>query len=322
MLKRVVIDRFQSIKHADLSLGSFTVIVGPSSSGKSATLRSIRALVRNTNTPEFVSRGSTTFSVRGVFEDITVALERGKSKAVYILVNGKERRYDKCGVSVPSDVQDVLRMPDVGGVDLNLTTQFDTPFLLNETGTVAANVLGQLTHASTLYDASGNALKMRTRHATAGKAKAAEVIKVTEQLQQYNVLDEQAQLLNQATKLLEHIKESEAKLAELTNLIDTLTRLKEQYLEVKSVDRQQTEATMLRIQEELVHVQAKCAKLSELEKTVNGLSNLANKLKEINKMKASYQAQIEAAEEKQRALLATMKVCPTCGQKIQEGMCV
>ena len=45
-LETLEISNFQSVEKADIQLGGFTVIVGPSNSGKSALLRALRAVVR------------------------------------------------------------------------------------------------------------------------------------------------------------------------------------------------------------------------------------------------------------------------------------
>jgi exonuclease SbcC len=69
---------FQSLKDVRLQLGKLTVIVGPSSSGKSALVRALRVLVQNGRGSGYVRHGSSSAAVGVQREDgVAVSIQRG-----------------------------------------------------------------------------------------------------------------------------------------------------------------------------------------------------------------------------------------------------
>ena len=164
LLERLSVTNFQSIANADIELGSFTVIVGPSNSGKSALLRALRAVVRNLNSPSAVRAGKKLLTSEVYFNGHTVSIERGKSSSTYRieLPNGKEEVYTKAGRDVPEDVQNLLGLPKPEDTpDLVFSSQIEPPFLLAVTGSTAAKVLGDLTNVSKLHAAAREANRRR-----------------------------------------------------------------------------------------------------------------------------------------------------------------
>jgi energy-coupling factor transporter ATP-binding protein EcfA2 len=151
VLQRVRITNFQSIAEADLALGRFTVLVGPSSTGKSAVLRALRLVFRNASGTGYVRVGTKSTTVEVFQHDPmwSVSVERGSGKSVYTLGGGVPAEFVKCGTSVPDPV---AREVDVG--DESLSTQHDPPFLLSATGSEIARLFGELTGADVLQRAA------------------------------------------------------------------------------------------------------------------------------------------------------------------------
>jgi len=176
-LQRLVVEDFQSIEKADIELGGLTVIVGPSSSGKSAFIRAARALFRNINSPSVVRHGAGTTRVTAHFDDGTVSLERGKGASTYRLTkkDGGEDAYPKSGVAVPDDIAKFLCAPIIEAQDLLFTTQFDRPFLLAESGSTTARVIGDLTNANLLHEATREANRRRLERSGKLKVRKADV---------------------------------------------------------------------------------------------------------------------------------------------------
>jgi exonuclease SbcC len=167
VLTRLRARDFQSIRKADLELGKFTVVIGPTNSGKSALLRAIHLLAHNADSPSpFVAYGAKTTEVSietGDGPPIGVELVRGKAKAEYRLTfDGQDvQSYPKAGKDVPADVAAVLRFTEVEGEDLNFAFQFDRPFLLSVPTTTAAKVLGDLTNVNRIFGAVREAARRR-----------------------------------------------------------------------------------------------------------------------------------------------------------------
>ena len=150
MLESIEIQDFQSIASAQLRLGRFTVLVGPSSTGKSAVLRAIRLLARNGSGTSYVRVGCTKTKVTAHFSDAAVSITRGTKVNEYeVLADGEPKTWAKCGTSTPDAVASVINIGDE-----SLSTQHDPPYLLASTAGEVAVLLGELTGADIAQDAS------------------------------------------------------------------------------------------------------------------------------------------------------------------------
>ena len=123
MIENISVQDFQSIEFGKVDLGKFTVFTGPSSSGKSAFLRALHGLTRNSFNPSQVRLGQSVTTVSDV-DGRKVEAVRGKSKSTYKL---DDEEYTKAGRAVPEDVEAVLSMPLVADLESSFATQFDKP---------------------------------------------------------------------------------------------------------------------------------------------------------------------------------------------------
>lgn len=148
-LSKITIDNYQSIAHAELTLGELTVLVGPGRSGKSAVIRALCSLLLNENGDGFIRHGAKEASVQLDFDDgttISWKKERGKS-ATYEL-NGKT--FTKTGTQVPEEIAAYLGIGEIDveqGFSLTpqLKDQFASVFILSESGSKQARILGKIT---------------------------------------------------------------------------------------------------------------------------------------------------------------------------------
>lgn len=154
MLRSVTLTDFQSHQHTHLSLGLFTVIVGSSSSGKSAVIRGIKLAAQNARGVSYVRQGAKKTRVSLEFaNDTVVSVTRGKSVSEYELaLPGADAPtlFTKCSTSTPEALVEAMAF---GDPLLWLAGQFDRPFLLDETGSAVATVLGRLTNVTMIYAA-------------------------------------------------------------------------------------------------------------------------------------------------------------------------
>jgi exonuclease SbcC len=173
-IDRLAVRNFQSVESADLALGGFTVIVGPSNSGKSAVLRALKAVVRNVSSPAAVRVGKTAFTAQVTFGATDVSIERGKAQSTYrvSLPDETEEVFTKAGRTVPEEVQKIMGLPLPDGPDITFSTQIDPPFLLAETGTTTAKILGDLTNVSRLHAAAREANRRRLEASKLQKVRA------------------------------------------------------------------------------------------------------------------------------------------------------
>jgi DNA repair exonuclease SbcCD ATPase subunit len=172
VLNRIEVRNFQSLHSADIPLGRFTVITGPTGSGKSALFRAMMTLARNARgTANIISHGQTSCSVttgdsRWIARLTRSSARNGKNEyRVARLVptpvkNGEgwtAVTYTKLNGQVPPQVEDLLKLSE-----LNFARQIpQVPYLLSLPGTEIARRLGDLTNVSLVLGAAAEAGRLR-----------------------------------------------------------------------------------------------------------------------------------------------------------------
>ena len=159
MLRSITLVNFQSHQQTHLELGPFTVVVGSSSSGKSAIVRALRLVAENARGVTYVRQGAKQARVslelvRAEGEQPTVvSVVRGKGVSEYELAMpgaAEPTLFTKCGTTVPAALANVMGF---GDSQLWLAGQFDRPYLLDETGSAVAAVFGKLTNVTMIFAA-------------------------------------------------------------------------------------------------------------------------------------------------------------------------
>lgn len=199
MLSELKVKSFQSLRDVTVPLAKYTVIVGPSSSGKSALTRALRTLCLGGRGTGFVSHGAKT-------SEVEVGWGEGENFTLISTARGKENRYDvsvvedavevanetftKLGGAVPEPVQQLLRV-----TELNFAGQFDKPFLLDAGGADVARTLGELTDVTRIFTAAREANRRRAGVSSTLNVRREDLAKTVLDVQQY--LDLPARLTRQ-----------------------------------------------------------------------------------------------------------------------------
>lgn len=145
MAIKVRIENFQSIENIEFEIDKYTVLTGPSNSGKSAICRAIEGALFNRSGDGFVRNGEKFAKVTIQTDNCEVVWTKGSGKNHYT-VNGE--LFDKVGTDVPKHIL------DMGFTDIELsrsklrpqmgTDQFDILFLIREQGSVISEVFSVL----------------------------------------------------------------------------------------------------------------------------------------------------------------------------------
>ena len=305
-VRRVSVRDFQSIKEVSVDFGDFTVLVGPSSSGKSAFLRAVRACLRNTFVPSNVRQGATRSVIGVEFSDApSVEIMRGKSLSSYLIGSGAEA-FTKSGRTVPAEVAAAIRLPLISGVDANFAFQFDKPFLLSEPGSQAAQVVGSLTNVSLLHTAVREANRRRQEAAGLLKTRQADIARYRVNLQQFAALKARRGALEKAEALLAEAREAEARVAALRRIAFAVV---------------QAQADLdSRVAEEPPDVLGALVGVESLNRQLAGVTALtgkartiARRLQELVEQAKSARAEARRLETERTQLLQDLGTCPTCG---------
>lgn len=209
-LTHLSIRDYQSLASVDLALDPFTVIVGPSSSGKSALTRAIRTLCSYGRGSSFVS----TWAKRSVIEaDIAdrdgmpvgrVSLTRGPKTEDnrYVILppeqqpNAPESVFSKMGGAVPEEVTAFLGiLPDS---PLTFAGQFDRPYLLADSPAEVARTFAALTNVHTVFAAAREANRTRLERAQRQRIKAEDLEQITARKDEFRTLGTRLKAQNTA----------------------------------------------------------------------------------------------------------------------------
>lgn len=155
-LKTTKIKDFQSLGSVEIEHGDLTVLWGSSDLGKSACIRAIRALHRNTSSSDNIRHGKTKLKIEQIFDDgSSVSFEKSKTTNSYN-IDGKV--LSKVGRDIPEDVSEVLKtykliLDKDQSLDLNFSTQFEGPFLLTDSVSIITKTISSLSGIHYIYSA-------------------------------------------------------------------------------------------------------------------------------------------------------------------------
>lgn len=309
---RVSIADFQSIASAEVDLGvregggGITTIVGPSSTGKSAFLRALRMLVRNTSSAP-VRSGAKKTVVSAEFDGHNVEVQRGKALSTYVL-DGET--FAKAGVSVPGAVTKALGLRE-DAPDPHFAFQFDSPYLLAVPGSSVSAALGALTHANVLRAAvrEGARLAQHAKHEKDIRTKDA--LALAEQIKErFAGLPAREQALVNARKRVSEAVEAQVR-------VDTLGTILEA-LEAASTGLETVSAARRRYADVFPAVEAAAEaveRAAAIEEVVS-LWDRATAMRTAQEaMAAAFAQDAEAADGEYHTVLVEAGMCPTCGAK-------
>lgn len=310
-LERVVIQNFQSIKKLDLELGKLTVLVGPSSSGKSAFLRAIKALASNVRGSSTITTGAKSLSISAHTEDKIITFQKTASTGKYLLTDkstGVEDKFTTLNQKVPDQITEALNIQPVTvkEVSINFAGQFDKPYLLGESAAHVAKVLGDLTNVSTIFEAVRAANKKKLATNSLLKTRQMDLEDLLQQAQQFTDLAARRKSLEAAERALEEAEALEARQRRLAQVVASM--------EVsEGVIQSFTALPEVPSLEELLTLHSRYTRYKEF------LKSWAKAYKEINVAELALsqaRAEEKLAVEELEDYLHELGICPTCNQPV------
>lgn len=305
MITKIEVVNFQSLKRAQLDLGSFTVIVGPSSSGKSALIRAFRALASNVRGTSQITRGQKQMAITARTDTHVITLERSERSGTYRIHSADgEQAFTKLGGEVPQAVTDALRL-DPGPGSVNFAAQFDKPFLLDESGSVVARGLAELTRVDIIFDAVREANKIRNNATSTLRTRRSDLDAVKTRMADFQGLPD-------ALKAFEHVERADDHRQELQNRIG---RLEASLRALRITERALEKAKPRPLPDtgEFTELTARVIELTAL--IARHESAEIQSRKEAARARFAEDQMADIERQRQRSLKQA-GVCPTCGQQI------
>lgn len=213
MIESLHVQHFQSLDNITLELAPFTVIVGPSSSGKSALTRALHTLIANRRGHAFIAHGERTATITAKTSQGTVTLTRGKSTDAnsYVIIPADpshplapQTTYSKLGGEVPPEVSQFLGINPRDPIAF--ASQFDKPYLLDDSPAEIARTLGALTNATVLLEGARRANARRLDKRRTLTTRQADLQSITERVPAFRALAAQRDALAEAEEAIERAR--------------------------------------------------------------------------------------------------------------------
>jgi hypothetical protein len=229
----VEIWNFQSIEHDVVVIDGFTAIVGQSNIGKSAIVRAVKAALTGAPADTFVRHGKLCLRlVRGTktckcackvhirTEGLDLLWEKGDAVNRYTF-NGKE--YTAVNRGMPDFLKDQFDYVKLGRDDsvlLQVSDQFRPLFLVDQPGSVVADVLSDVARLDHINVAIGMAEKDRRAASATRKVREKDVTDLTLKLSTFDGLDTFAGQVQWAEQSYEKLQKLLAHLDEVQRFAD------------------------------------------------------------------------------------------------------
>lgn len=219
MITAVRIEGFQSHTASQLNFGpGLNVITGPSGGGKTAILRAIKWVAFNEPQGEAYVNVKVGEAAVALYLDngAVITKRRKKGKTSYLLQMNEDDEgslFEKS--EVPEEIRQVLQIEKQTFGDfetaLNFSFQLDPPFLLSETASAGAKILGKLAGTESvdlaIKDISKDTYSSRQERSNADK----DIERLSGSMLSYAHIDDAKEALDVAELLLQGIEEGDKK---------------------------------------------------------------------------------------------------------------
>ena len=238
-ISKIVLEDFQAFEYGEFNLSpNLNVLVGVSNVGKSSVARALSLVLFNQWEKSWCKFGAKYCKVTIETDTgIIVLREKGDKVNRYTLImpNQQPQVFESFGTTVPEQVQQVLRIQEVqidttDKLNLNLAGQMDALFLLSQTGSYRAKVLGKLSGA-TYLDHAIRELNKDKRQVTAEKnLKDLEIVELQTQIDKLAGIEQYSTNIAELEMLLSLLAIAEQRVERIRSLFERVKVLKAAWL--------------------------------------------------------------------------------------------
>lgn len=311
MIQSIKVANFQSLQNVEVEFGNLTVIVGASSSGKSAITRAMQAVTSNSLDSANITRSTKKAAVSLNTGDAVVTIERetgGTSVYKLAKAGSKEQVFTKLNRSVPTEVTEALGiLPSTQEVaSINFAGQFDTPYLLKEGASSVARVLGELTNVSKIFEAVREASRRGKNASSIVNLRKKDQAKLLDQITGYADVAGQVKKISRSEDLLLEANRLQVKIDLLTDLLDRATMASKALSGVKQIGTLPDLADVVNAQ----------TKLNSFKDVLRVLANDKQVMSAQLSIIEEADSAILLAEAELHDTLVKAGTCPTCSQVV------
>jgi len=301
---------FQSLADVEIELGDFTAIVGPSSSGKSALVRSIKAVCSNLRGTGFVTHGMPGMSISiRTADGQTVSLEKGVGVNGYrVSRDGQQDQvWTKLAGAVPDEISAALGVPAVAAGSTWFAGQFDGPYLLADSGSQIAQVLGGLSGVGVLRNAAREGARRSLEQASAARSAAQSVDRIRTQAQEYADLPQRRERVSAAAREL-------AEVAALQEQVDQAVAAVGRIVQARQALAELPPEVPERVRQQAGQVGEAVRRVQEMSQVVARIRSAEADSRAAQQSAEQAGQQIRRAQGQYQTVLQEAGVCPVCKQ--------
>ena len=325
-IRQLRLENFQSHKETVMNFHpNFNTIVGTGNSGKSAIVRALSFILFGQWEGSWIRNGAASCTIALVMDNgVEVIREKGAKVNKYILKvpGAPDQTYENFGTHVPEEIEKVIhifkaQIGDKEELNLNLSSQLDNLFLLSNTGSYRAKVMGKLSKAHYI-DYALRELNKDKKRLSGEKTLLEETIESLEkEVELYKGVDEQKNLLDFVRERLDRLADMEHKLDKLRDLSRRVSSWKVSYTrELAAAENLKTVVV-----QDTDNLTTQYDRLKRLR----SLNDSVKKFKQVYESSLLLSGDLERNQklvaEKYGNLLKTNQKCPTCFSSLDEDTC-
>jgi len=316
-INSIRLKNFQGYKDTKITFSpNFNAIVGRNNKGKSSIVRALQFVLYNTWSKDFIRTG---------FQETRIMIElssgkkiirvKGESVNIYTLKDkdDNKQRFENFGTTIPSAIQKALEMyplklDEKNEINMTVANQHDSIFLLKESPTIKAKVLGIMSGLHFIDFALRDLSKDRKNINTEVKIKQRDIQSAKEELKNYEDLEEKQEVLDDIKDTLAKLKIKEDKLETYETFLNGLKEINTVIDNInKNIERH--DKIDFEKYDKIVEKYNKLDDLIDKRQILDGLNDeIGDAQDEID----SRNKNIKIATSKYIELLKASKVCPTC----------
>ena len=314
--KSLTVQNFQSIENSTINLGKMTVLTGAGDSGKSAILRAFRALLLNNGNDDDIRHGQSEMKVSLEDEEgKTLVWWKERGKGGCYLFEGQT--YTKTAGEIPEAISEYLGIAIID-IDANtkitpqLSDQFDPPFILWETGSKRARIIGKATRLDVVITAQLNCKK------TLDKSK-----------REVGVGEEQLSSFEVKLKTIPNYKELEKRIStadEMLDLVrdnsDIVSRARELGEELEVAQSLLTIVDTARVRSSITEATEMLTRAEHMQSLVENLREAKAELNTQDTHREDTKIAVDSLREQYQSGCEEQGVCTICGGLKSHEECV
>lgn len=237
-LTKIVLENFQGFERGEFNLSpNLNILVGVSNVGKSSVARALSLVLYNQWDKSWCRFGAKYCRITlETSTGVVVVREKGEKVNRYILrLPGQpEQLFESFGTSTPEQVNQALKIHEVqidttDKLNLNLAGQMDALFLLSQTGSYRAKVLGKLSGATYLDHAIRELNKDKRRITAEKDAKDLEIVDLQAQVDKFGALESFSDTLSNLDARLSSLVAAEQRVEQIRSLLERVKALRDSW---------------------------------------------------------------------------------------------